>query len=60
MKSSLRSLDGLIIGVYFLIMFSPSDAFATPDYAHQTGLACGQCHIDAIGGGPLTQAGNLS
>ena len=57
MKSPLRSLDRLIVGVYFFIMFSPSAAFATPDYARQTGLECGQCHIDAIGGGPLTQAG---
>lgn len=57
MKSPLRSLDGLLIGIYFLIMLSPSAALATPDYARQTGLECGQCHIDAIGGGPLTQAG---
>ncbi len=57
MKSPLRSLDRLIIGVYLLIMFSPSVAFATPDYARQTGLACEQCHIEVIGGGPLTQAG---
>lgn len=57
MKSAVRSLDRLMIGVYFLIMFSPSAAFATPDYARQTGLACGQCHIEVIGGGPLTQAG---
>ena len=57
MKSHLRSPDRLFIGVFFLILFSPPAAFATPDYARQTGLACGQCHIDVIGGGPLTQAG---
>ena len=57
MKSPLHFLARFIIGIYFLIMFSPSAALATPDYARQTGLECGQCHIDAIGGGPLTQAG---
>ncbi len=57
MKSPLRSLGGLITGVTFLIMLSSSAAFATPDYARQAGLECGQCHIDAIGGGPLTQTG---
>jgi predicted heme/steroid binding protein/uncharacterized membrane protein len=57
MKSPLHSLVRLIVGIYFLIMFSPSAAFATPDYARQTGLACGQCHIDVIGGGALTAQG---
>lgn len=57
MKSPLRFLDRFVIGIYFLVILSPSAAFATPDYARQTGLGCGQCHIDAIGGGPLTQAG---
>jgi predicted heme/steroid binding protein/uncharacterized membrane protein len=57
MKSPLRSLDRFVIGIFFLVMFSPSAAFATPDYARQTGLACAGCHIDVIGGGPLTQAG---
>ena len=56
MKSPLRSLDRLIIGIYFLIMFSPSAAFATADYARQTGLDCGRCHVDANGGGALTRA----
>ena len=57
MKSPLRSLDRLIIGIYFLIMFSPSAAFATADYARQTRLECGRCHVDANGGGALTRAG---
>jgi predicted heme/steroid binding protein/uncharacterized membrane protein len=35
----------------------PQPASATPDYARQTGFDCKHCHIDAIGGGPLTQAG---
>jgi predicted heme/steroid binding protein/uncharacterized membrane protein len=57
MKSPFWSLDCLIIGIYLLVLFSPTTAFATPDYARQTGLACGGCHINVIGGGPLTQAG---
>jgi len=57
MKSPLRSLDLFITGIYFFILFSPSAAFATQDYARQTGLECGQCHVNAIGGGPLTLAG---
>jgi len=35
----------------------PGYSFATTDYARQTGFACNICHIDAIGGGPLTKAG---
>ncbi len=36
---------------------SPSLSHATVDYARQTGLACRQCHVDAIGGGALTKEG---
>lgn len=35
----------------------PANALATPDYAKQTGFECGKCHVDAIGGGRLTPAG---
>jgi predicted heme/steroid binding protein/uncharacterized membrane protein len=40
----------------FILSFSAS-SFATTDYAHQTGFECRHCHVDVIGGGPLTQAG---
>ena len=33
----------------------PADA--TPEFARQTGFECQTCHIDAIGGGPLTETG---
>ncbi len=33
-------------------------ASATPEYSKQTGLSCGICHIDPMGGGPLTDTGN--
>lgn len=39
------------------IVFIPSLSYATADYARQTGFECGECHIQAIGGGPLTKAG---
>jgi predicted heme/steroid binding protein/uncharacterized membrane protein len=35
----------------------PLCASATPDYARQTGFECRQCHVDVIGGGPLTPEG---
>jgi predicted heme/steroid binding protein/uncharacterized membrane protein len=53
----LRLLERIAIGVYVLLALFPSAAFATPDYARQTGFECKYCHIDSIGGGPLTQEG---
>jgi len=41
----------------FAVLGIQSHAFATPEYARQTGLQCSACHIQAIGGGPLTKAG---
>ncbi len=43
--------------LYLFILFQPSPALATPDYARQTGFECLRCHIDAIGGGLLTEEG---
>jgi predicted heme/steroid binding protein/uncharacterized membrane protein len=40
-----------------MLVFFPCSASATPDYAHQTGFECRQCHVDIIGGGPLTLEG---
>jgi predicted heme/steroid binding protein len=45
-----------LILLLFILPF-PRLSFATPDYARQTGFECKHCHIDAIGSGPLTQAG---
>lgn len=49
----------LIISVVatVLIITSPTQLFATPDYAKQTNNECSVCHIDAVGGGKLTPAG---
>lgn len=30
---------------------------ATTEYSRQTGLNCNECHVEAIGGGPLTEKG---
>jgi predicted heme/steroid binding protein/uncharacterized membrane protein len=35
----------------------PANALATPEHAQQTGFECAKCHVDAIGGGELTPAG---
>ena len=39
------------------IVLVPSWSSATPEYARQKGFECKECHIQAIGGGPLTKAG---
>jgi len=38
-------------------VFLPLSSVATVDYARQTGLECRECHVEAIGGGPLTEEG---
>ncbi|GAB4410460.1 MAG: hypothetical protein OHK0032_06220 [Thermodesulfovibrionales bacterium] len=44
--------------LFVLVSYSfPAISFATTEYARQTGLQCKECHIEAIGGGPLTKAG---
>jgi len=42
---------------FFIMAFFPLRASSTPAYAVQTGQACTQCHVDAMGGGPLTDRG---
>jgi predicted heme/steroid binding protein/uncharacterized membrane protein len=50
-----NSLTGYVLLVLLLLI--PVRASATPDYARQTGFECTQCHVDVIGGGPLTDSG---
>ena len=38
-------------------VLSPRPAQALPAYARQTGLPCGQCHVNPAGGGPRTAFG---
>ena len=37
--------------------FAPTPAAAKPEYAAQTKLPCGQCHVSPGGGGPLKPFG---
>ena len=47
------------VGIALSILFSfPAMSVATPEYAKQAGFECGHCHVDVIGGGALTQAGD--
>ncbi|MFA5352856.1 MAG: CopD family protein [Thermodesulfovibrionales bacterium] len=40
-----------------LLLFLPVSAVATTEYARQTGLSCGSCHLEEAGGGPLNREG---
>ncbi|MFN3480870.1 MAG: CopD family protein [Thermodesulfovibrionales bacterium] len=40
-----------------IVLITNVSSFATTEYARQTGLHCNECHIEAIGGGPLTAKG---
>ncbi len=44
----------LVLALSFL---SPPLSHATTDYARQTGMECRECHVAAMGGGPLTKEG---
>jgi mono/diheme cytochrome c family protein len=59
-KRNLIVTWGAVIGVVIvsatsLILARP--AAATAEFAKQTGKACGDCHTNAKGGGPLTPFG---
>jgi hypothetical protein len=40
-----------------LTIAAPRSANAKPEFAAQTGKACGACHVNPAGGGKLTGAG---
>ena len=46
----------LSILIFFLLIFSSSASYATPEYAEQTGFECQRCHVE-VTGGKLTKAG---
>ncbi len=52
----MRNLLSIIV---ILLVFLPAGLHATEEYARQTGRACGVCHIDPAGGGPLTKEGDI-
>ncbi len=39
------------------MVLAPREAAATAAYGQQTGMACGQCHVNPAGGGKLTTFG---
>jgi hypothetical protein len=39
------------------VSVTPRQAQALPQYAAQTGLPCGRCHVNPAGGGPRTAFG---
>lgn len=43
--------------IAMLQLASPPAAHAKPEYAAQTGLPCGQCHVSPAGGGKLKSFG---
>ena len=65
--NDLRPIPGLAYGlagagavgliVVIAAMISPQSAAALPNYAQQTGQACGRCHTNPAGGGKLTGFG---
>ena len=46
------ALGGIMLTVAMLAV-SPRQAAATPQFAQQTKLPCGQCHANPAGGGKL-------
>jgi hypothetical protein len=43
--------------IIIICLLAPAVVYATPEYARQTGQECKLCHIDTIGGGPLSENG---
>lgn len=56
MTSSGQPLFAVLLTLLFMTLAIPVSR-ATPDYARQTGLECGRCHAEVIGGGKLTAEG---
>ncbi len=55
--SSVALLGGAVLAVAMGGISIPRSANATPQYAQQTGRACGACHVSKSGGGALTTFG---
>lgn len=49
--------SALLIFYFVMLVFPPSPAMATPEYARQTHFDCVHCHVDAMGGKNLTPSG---
>jgi predicted heme/steroid binding protein/uncharacterized membrane protein len=53
----LRLFTPILLFLIGVLACFPRYASSTPDYARQTGFECRKCHVDIIGGGPLTREG---
>jgi hypothetical protein len=56
LKVAICSAAALSVGGTF-VLFTPSPVSAKPEFAAQTGLPCGQCHVNPAGGGDLKAFG---
>lgn len=61
LRAGLAGAAGGVVATVFLgatmLVVVPRQAAATPVYAQQTGLPCGQCHVNPAGGGKLKAFG---
>lgn len=58
----LKDISQPFVGVLLFLTFmlcSSQPAYATEEYAKQTGQICSACHLDPAGGGELTAAGKI-
>jgi cytochrome c553 len=55
--SLVATASAVIFIAGMMITFAPRAAEAKPEYAVQTGRACGACHQNPSGSGPLKPAG---
>jgi hypothetical protein len=56
-KSSLLGIGSAVAVIMLASAMIGSPAAAKPEFAAQTGKACGACHVNPAGGGKLTGAG---
>jgi len=57
LPSGRRILAGAVAALLALPVLVPQPAQALPQYAQQTGLGCGSCHVSPSGGGALKPFG---
>ena len=53
----LKRLTVFPLPALIILLLAAAPVFATPEYAKETSKECSACHVDEIGGGKLTPAG---
>lgn len=56
-RTVIRNLILAVIMAFCLTTFIAGQALSMPQFASATNRACSHCHLSALGGGPLTPAG---